>query len=101
VEDRWALHMLSRVAFAWGNRIMIGYAFYCIDEKDKARFIGLLPERRKDPERITKESVMNFGRTIVGSGVDVDRIFFLRVTLDQSTGEVSWLGKTIKPKDEF
>jgi hypothetical protein len=80
---------------------MIGYAFYCIDEKDKARFIGLLPERRKDPERITKESVMNFGRTIAGNIADVDKIFFLRVTLDESTGEVSWLGKTIKPKETF
>ncbi len=93
--------MLRRVVSAWGNRDMIGYAFYCIDEKDKARFIGLLPERRKDPERITKESVMNFGRTIAGTIRDTDKIFFLRVTLDESTGEVSWLGKTIKPKDAF
>jgi hypothetical protein len=80
---------------------MIGYAFYWIDEKDKARFIGLLPERRKDPERITKESVMKFGRTIAGKSADVDKIFFLRVTLDESTGEVSWLGKSIKPKEAF
>jgi hypothetical protein len=44
---------------------------------------------------------MNFGRTIVGNIADADKIFFLRVTLDESTGEVSWLGKTIKPKDAF
>ena len=37
---------------------MVAYAFYWIDETDKARFIGLLPERRKDPERITEESIM-------------------------------------------
>jgi hypothetical protein len=97
----WFLHMLRRVGYAWGNRDMIGYAFYCIDEKDKARFIGLLPERRKDPERITKESVMNFGRTIVGNSADADKIFFLRVTLDEGTGEISWLGKSIKPKEAF
>jgi hypothetical protein len=83
------------------NRDMIGYAFYCIDQTDKARFIGLLRERRKDPERITKESVMNFGRTIAGNSADVNKMFFLRVTLDESTGDVSWLGKSIKPKETF
>jgi len=80
---------------------MVAYAFYWIDETDKARFTGLLRERRKDPERITKESVIKFGRTIVGNDADVNKIFFLRVTLDERTGEVSWLGKSIRPEEVF
>jgi hypothetical protein len=82
-------------------RHMVAYAFYWIDETDKARFMGLLRERRKDPERITKESVVKFGRTIAGNDADVDKIFFLRVTLDESTGEISWLGKSFRPEEVF
>jgi hypothetical protein len=82
-------------------RPMVAYAFYWIDETDKARFMGLLRERRKDPERITKESVIKFGRTIAGNDADVNKIFFLRVTLDERTGEVSWLGKSIRPEEVF
>jgi len=80
---------------------MVAYAFYLIDEIDKAHFLGVLPERRQDPDRITKESVLNFGRTIAGIDADVNKIFFLRVTVDESTGEISWLGKSIRPKEAF
>jgi len=80
---------------------MVAYAFYLIDEIDKAHFLGVLPERRQNPDRITKESVLNFGRTIAGIDADVNKIFFLRVTVDESTGEISWLGKSIRPKEAF
>jgi len=69
---------------------MIAYTFYWIDEREKVHFIGLLPERRRRPERITKESVMNFGRTILADNVDSNNIFFIRVTIDEGTGEIIW-----------
>ena len=80
---------------------MVAYAFYLIDEIDKAHFLRVLSERRQNPDRITKESVLNFGRTIAGIDADVNKIFFLRVTVDESTGEISWLGKSIRPKEAF
>ena len=76
---------------------MIAYTFYWIDDREKVHFIGLLPERRKRPERITKESVMNFGRTILSDKGDSNNIFFIRVTIDEGTGEISWP----KPYVEF
>ena len=69
---------------------MVAYAFYWIDAKDKAHLIGLLPERRRNPERITQESVLNFLRTILGNEADVNHISFIQVTLDESTGKIYW-----------
>jgi hypothetical protein len=40
---------------------MMAYEFYWRDETGKEYLIGILPERRKDPERITKESALNWG----------------------------------------
>ena len=67
---------------------MIAYAFYCLEEIDKVHFIGLLPERRKNPERITQESISNFARTILGNEADIDSLFFIEITLDESTGQM-------------
>ena len=69
---------------------MVAYTFYWIDEIDRIYFVGLLPERRKKPERITQESVINFGRTILGNNAGVNDIFFIEVTLDESTGKIYW-----------
>ncbi len=69
---------------------MIVYAFYWLEELDKVHFIGLLPERRKSPERITQESISNFAGTIVGNEPDVDDLFFIEIVLDESTGQTRW-----------
>jgi hypothetical protein len=69
---------------------MVAYAFYRSDEKGKNHFIGILPERRKNPERITQTSISNLGRSILGNNADVYDISFVLVTIDESTGEVSW-----------
>ena len=69
---------------------MIAYAFYWLEEIDKVHFIGLLPERRKNPERITQESISNFVRTILGNKADIDDLFFIEIMLDESTGQTRW-----------
>jgi hypothetical protein len=58
---------------------MVAYEFYWRDEKEKEHFIGILPERRKNPERITKESVLNWGWKVIGDGSDVNHIYFVEV----------------------
>jgi hypothetical protein len=58
---------------------MVAYEFYWRHEKGD-KLIGILPERRKNPARITPESVMNWGRILGDSAdIDADRIYFIRV----------------------
>ena len=75
---------------------MVAYAFYMFEEIEKVHFIGLLPERRKNPERITQESISNFARTILGNEVDVGSLFFIEITLDESTGQILWPEPSIR-----
>jgi hypothetical protein len=58
---------------------MTAYEFYYRDERGKEHFIGILPERRKDPKRITKESVLNWGWKVIGDSSDVEDIYFVSV----------------------
>jgi hypothetical protein len=66
---------------------MVAYELFSYDEKNGYEFIGILPERRKDPKRITKESVLKWGRMILGSNPDGKKIFFKCMTIDDVSGE--------------
>jgi hypothetical protein len=63
---------------------MIAYEFYLPDgnERLEGKLIGILPERRHDPKRITSESIMGWGKKVLGqiSSVDFDNgLYFIRV----------------------
>jgi len=60
---------------------MVAYEFYLCNGKGKDHLIGILPERRRKTERITQDSIMNWGRMILGdqSGVDPKTVYFVRV----------------------
>jgi hypothetical protein len=60
---------------------MTAYEFYYRDEKGNEHFIGILPERRKNPERITRESVLNWGWKVIGDTPDVENIYFEKVNV--------------------
>ena len=60
---------------------MVAYEIYWSDETGKEYFVGILPERRKDPGRITKESVLNWGRKVIGDHIEVKDIFFTQVEM--------------------
>ena len=64
---------------------MIAYKVYIYDKLKGYELIGILPERRKDPKRITPESVLNWGRMVLGDGADSYNIIFTQVTLEDST----------------
>jgi len=66
---------------------MEAYELFSYDEENGYEFIGILPERRKNPERITKESVLNWGRMILGDNADGKKIFFKSVRIDDITGK--------------
>ena len=63
---------------------MILYELYWRDETGREYFIGTLPERRKDLERITEESVLNWGKDFIGDGSDLKNIYFVRVKAQSS-----------------
>ena len=67
---------------------MLGYQFYCLDDKGKDHLIALLPERRSDPERITDRSIINWAREVIGNGCFGRRIHFVRVNMPEGRQEV-------------
>jgi len=64
---------------------MVAYEFYWLDPTGGYQIIGVLPERRTNPERITQESIMNWGEKIFGRDLRAENLFFVQVTLDQKT----------------
>jgi len=74
---------------------MVVYTIYYFGENDDVHFIGFLPERRADPERITQESILNFVTTNLGHEINDNKIYYFQVTLDERIGEILW------PKPSF
>jgi len=60
---------------------MVAYEFYC-QKADGCHLIGILPERRKDPERITEKSIMKWVKMLLGDSGDLGNIFFIKVTFN-------------------
>jgi len=60
---------------------MIAYEFYWRDEVGKEHLVGILPERRKNPVRITKESILNWVSMVIGDNLDGNHVYFVQVEL--------------------
>jgi hypothetical protein len=60
---------------------VVAYEFYWRDGTEKEHLIGILPERRKNQQRITKESVLNWGWNVIGNQSNVKDIYFVRVEI--------------------
>jgi hypothetical protein len=58
---------------------MVAYEFYVDDGIEEFHLLGILPERRRDPSRISYESIMNWGGLIVGDSVDINSIYFIQI----------------------
>jgi hypothetical protein len=52
--------------------------------------VQFLPEKRKNPGRITQESILNYAKTILGYEANEDKIYYFHVTLDEGMGEILW-----------
>ncbi len=61
---------------------MTGYEIYCWRDPKGYELIGVLPERRKDPQRITKESVLNWGQKYFAIQLDPDDMYFMEVEIN-------------------
>ena len=66
---------------------MVAYEFYSRDEMNGCHLIGILPERRKQQERITEKSIVNWVRMVLGESADLSNICFVKVTLDETETE--------------
>ena len=67
------------------NNGMVGYKFYWRDPIKGYQLIGMLPERRRNPNRITQESVLNWGRKNFGNNLNPEDMFFIDVEINGET----------------
>jgi len=63
---------------------MVAYKFYLRNSIKCFELIGLLPERRITPERVTDESIINWGRKYFGKNGKDEDIFFIKTDLEES-----------------
>jgi hypothetical protein len=84
----WYRKCFSKITFSLDRGLadMVAYELFSFDEKSGYEFIGILPERRKDPKRITNQSVVNWGRMVLGDRSGGKKIFFNRVAMEDVTG---------------
>ena len=64
---------------------MTAYEIYSFDDTDGDEFIGILPERRKNLQRISPGSIINWGRQVVGDEGATKGIYFKRITIEDRT----------------
>ena len=63
---------------------MIEYEFYGSNPVTKREeLLGVLEERRKDPSRITRESVMGWAEKVFGQDIRVKDIYFIPVNINK------------------
>jgi len=67
---------------------MDAYEFYWLDSIKGYELLGVLPERRKNPERITQKSVMSWGENIFGDHLNTKDLYFIQVTINEYTGNI-------------
>jgi hypothetical protein len=70
---------------------MLAYEVYSFDNTSGYELIGVLPERRKVRTRITRESVLNWGKILLGGNANSKSILFKEVTIDSQTGRIVWV----------
>jgi hypothetical protein len=66
---------------------MEAYEFYRRDPVKGYELLGILPERRKNPTRITQKSVIKWGRMLLSDNMNGKSIFFKKVTISENTGK--------------
>ncbi len=69
---------------------MVIYELYWLTPTGEYQFIGVLPERRRNSIRITRDSVINWGKIQLGDDVDNNKIFFKSFTIDCSQDGILW-----------
>ncbi|HYA91851.1 MAG TPA: hypothetical protein VEK32_10180 [Thermodesulfobacteriota bacterium] len=67
---------------------MEAYEFYQYNPVKEYELLGVLPERRKNSERITEKSVMGWAKKVFGDNLSTKDIYFIQVTINEHTGMI-------------
>jgi hypothetical protein len=78
-----------------GNLKIVAYEFYFLDPARGYEFLGILPERRKDPKRINSDSIRKWGMKLKRNGMGSKELSFTQVTIDRDKDRI------IRPKDSL
>ena len=68
---------------------MVAYEIYWHDPVRGYELIGVLPERRKNPGRISEASIIAWGTKFFGKNLRINGIFILQLATDKHTGKPS------------
>ena len=68
---------------------MVAYEFYCRLKTGAEQLIGILPERRTDSERVTRQSIMNRIAKVLPdhSNTESNKIYFIQVNFNPEINE--------------
>ena len=75
---------------------MVAYEFYLNDCEGNKNLIGILPERRKNPKRITQKSILRWGRMLVYDNADRRSFFVEKITINEYTGKFFRINPSLK-----
>jgi len=81
--------------------MVVAYELYWRDPIKGYQLIGVVPELRKNPERINQKSIIGLGRKVLGKKVDSNDIFFIKIAKDENTGKNLWLNSVYRPLKEL
>ena len=62
---------------------MVAYEFYSRDESGEVHLMGVLPERRREQERIIDESIINWAKSLLGDESGVNNISYSTIRLEK------------------
>jgi hypothetical protein len=62
---------------------VVGYELYRWHGAKGYDLIGILPERRNDPQRVTKESVLNWGQKYFGVHLNLGETYLVEVDINR------------------
>ncbi|HMK76878.1 MAG TPA: hypothetical protein VK568_11945 [Thermodesulfobacteriota bacterium] len=66
---------------------MVAYEIYEHDPVNGYGLLGVLPERRRNPARITKGSIVNWGMKFFEKNIDINGISLTQLEIDINTGK--------------
>ncbi len=67
---------------------MIAYEFYRDNSIKETQLIGVLPEKRRTPSRITQASLMNWLKKVLSNYLRTNGIDFFQMTINEFPGKI-------------
>jgi len=57
------------------------YELYAFNKTKGCELIGVLPERRNNPRRVTQESILNWGQQYFGIHLNLGNVYLIEVKI--------------------